>query len=57
MLTYLTITFSFYIRDFNQNSVSIIILDIVRGSIYLFYSLLDYFYYDKGLKQIYARTS
>lgn len=56
MVTYLTIIFSFYVKDVDQNGVSIIILDIIRGSIYFFYSLLDYSYYDKGLREVYART-
>lgn len=53
---YLSIAFAWFITDFTENAVCILILDIARASVYLFYSLLDCFYHGTGLKELYVQN-
>lgn len=55
MITYLSIVFVWFIRQFDQSVESILVLDIARASVYLVFSLIDFTYYGTGLKELYAQ--
>eukprot|EP00866_Antonospora_locustae_P001292 jgi/Antlo1/1292/787 len=53
MIVYMSIVFAWFITDFTENALGLLILDIARALIYLLFSLLDYLHYGTGLKVLY----